>query len=103
MGSGVLKTLSSDKVSHHQFLHVFSCGGHSPKPFVCLLLWGLGIRSCRGYFFFINTPIIHDGFASLALSWGPVSLVAVRFVPRVLGAIATQVPLFMTGVTLNFA
>src|SRR6266702_1822479 len=103
MGSGVLKTLSSDKISHHQFLHVFSGGGHSSKPFVCLLLWGLGICLCRRHFFFIDAPVIHNGFASLALSWGPVSLIVVWFVPCVLGAIATQMSLLVAGVTLNFA
>src|SRR6266702_1681775 len=101
MGSGGLKTLPSDKVSHHQFLHIFSCGGHSSEPFVCLLLWGLSICSCR-CFFFVDASVIYHSFASLALSWGPVLLSVVWFVPRVLRTIATEMSLFVAGITLNF-
>src|SRR6266702_4713887 len=102
MGSGVLKALSSDKISHYQFLYVFSSGGHPSKPLICLLLWSLGICSCRCYFFVVDTSVIYDGFASLARSRGSISLVVVRPVPRMLGAIATQMSLFVAGVTLNF-
>src|SRR6266702_8010401 len=104
MGSGALKTLSSDKIPHHQFLYVFSCGSHSSKPFVRLLLWRLSIGSCRCYlFFFSDASVIHYGFAPLGLSQGPVPLSVIWSVPRMLGTIATQMSLFMASVTLNFA
>ena len=104
MGSGVLKTLSSDEISHHQFLHVFSCGGHSSKPFVCLLLWGLNGRSRYRRFLFAYASIIDYCFASLTGTWSPVALpFSAWLIPRVLGTIATQMSLFMARVTLNFA
>src|SRR6266702_342664 len=104
MGSGVLKTLSSDKVSYYQLLYVFPCSGHSSKPCIGLLLWGLSICSCCHYLLFVaSASVINYCFASLALAWGPVSLVITWFVPRMLRAVAAQVSLFVTGITLNFA
>src|SRR6266702_886375 len=104
MGSGILKTLSSDEVPHHQFLYVFSRGGHPSEPCVCLLLWGLSVSSCHYYWLFItDASVIDHGFTSLTLSWGPTSLSGVWFIPRMLGTIATQMSLFVASITLNFA
>ncbi len=101
MGSGVLKTLSSDKVPYYQFLYVFSCRSYSSKPCIGLLLQSLGVRSCHRDFLITDASVVDDGIVSSAEVRGPVALV-VRFVPRVLGAVATQMSLFMARVTLNF-
>jgi len=102
MGSGALKTLSSDEVPHHQFLYVFSRGGHSSKPCVSLLLWGLSVCPRRYYWFFVtNTPIVNHRLTSLTSTWGPTLLGVAWFVPRMLGAVATQMSLFVAGVTLS--
>src|SRR6266702_8520772 len=104
MGSGVLKTLSSYKVSEDQFLDVFSCGGHSPKPRICLLLWRLGVCSSSDDFVPINTSVVYHHLASLAGSLDPVlSVVLAVVIPRMLGTVATKMSLFMTRVTRNLA
>src|SRR6266702_3259623 len=104
MGSGVLKTLSSNEVPHHQFLYVFSRGGHPSEPCVRLLLWGLSVSSCRYYWLFIaDASVVDHRFMSLTRSWGPASLGIVWSVPCMLGAIATQMSLFVASITLNFA
>src|SRR6266702_5523333 len=103
MGSGVLKTLSPYKVSHHQFLYVFSCCCYPSKPRISLLLWGLSICSCdRRLFFLAYTSVVYYCFAPLAGAWGPASGL-VWFVPCMLRAIATQMSLLVTCVALNFA
>ncbi len=89
MGSGVLKTLSPDEVSHYQLLYIFSCSGYSSEPHVGLLLWSLSIGLCRHYLFFITDASVVDyRVASLAGTWGPISLIA-GFIPHMLGAVAT--------------
>jgi len=104
MGSGILKTLSSNKVSHHQFLHVFSHSGHSSKPRIGLLLWGLIVWSFSHRLFIIaNASVVNHRFSSLTGMQGPVALVVVGSIPGMLRAVATQVSLFVTGITLNFA
>ncbi len=101
MGSGALKTLLSYKVSKDQFLYIFPRSSHSPKPCVGLLLWRL--RTSDGNLFIDYTPVIDDCFTSLTRTWGPTWLIVPSSVPRMLGAVATQMSLFMTGVTLNFS
>src|SRR6266702_5360798 len=55
------------------------------------------------YFLVANASVINHSFTSLALMRSPVSLIVVWFVPRMLGAVATQMSLFVTSVALNFA
>src|SRR6266702_2759113 len=99
MGSGALKTLSSDKIPHNQFLHVFSCGGHPSKPCVRLLLRGLSISPCCYYWLLVaDASVVDYRFASLSWLWGPVPPSVVWSVPRMLGAVATQMPLLVTGI-----
>ncbi len=103
MGSGTLKTLLSNEVPHYYLLYIFAGGGHPSKPCIGLLLQSLGVCSCRDYFFITNAPIINYRFMSLALTRGPISLVVTWPIPSMLGAVATEMSLFVTGVTLNFA
>src|SRR6266702_553792 len=104
MGSGALKTLLSDKISHDQFLYLFSCGSHSSEPCIGLLLRGLSVSSCRYYWFLVaDASVIDHCFTPLSRSWGPVSSSIIWSVPRVLGAVAAQMSLLVTGITLNFA
>ncbi|SRR6266702_2848217 len=103
MGSGILKILPPNKVSHNQFLYIFFHCGYSLEPCVGLLLWSLSIGPCPYCLFFVtNASIIDYRIASLAGSWRPILLV-VGPVPCVLGTVATQMSPFVTGVTLNFA
>src|SRR6266702_6391129 len=102
MGSGVLKTLSSYKIPHDQFLYVFSCSCHSLKPRVCLLLWSLSGGLCDEGFFVTDTSVINYHIASLAWTQCPVSLI-IGLVPGVLRVVVAQMSLFMTCVALNFA
>src|SRR6266702_196803 len=101
MGSGILKTLSSDEVPYDQFLYIFSCCSYPSKPHIGLLLRSLGGCSCRRDLLFTDASVVDYGVASSAGVWGPVALV-VRPIPRMLGTVATQVPFFMTCITLNF-
>src|SRR6266702_985254 len=101
MGSGVLKTLLSDKVAKDQFLYVFSCRGHSSEPCVGLLLRCL--RTSGDDFFIHHTSVIDDCLTRLTQARGPIRLRVSSNVPRMLGTVATQMSLFMAGVTLNFS
>src|SRR6266702_7482509 len=101
MGSGALKTLLSNKVSKNQFLYVVSCGSYSPEPCIGLLLRCL--RMSGNDFFVDYASVVDDCFSPLAWAWDPIRLVASWGIPRMLGTIATQMSLFMTGVTLNFS
>ncbi len=78
MGSGVLKTLPSYKVSHNEFLYIFSHGGHASEPHVCLLLWHLSV-SDRYLVFVKDTSVVYYCLPSLTLS----------LVPYVLGTVVT--------------
>src|SRR6266702_1899236 len=67
MGSGALKTLSSDEIPHYQFLHFFSHRRDSLEPRVGLLLGSLSVGSCDGgLFFVVYAPIVYYGLPSLA-------------------------------------
>src|SRR6266702_6905137 len=101
MGSGVLKTLPSYKVSYDQFLYIFSCGCHSSKPHIHLLLWSLSRGLHDDCFFITSASIIDYCIMSLAGAWCPV-LSIVGLIPGVLRAVAAQVSLFATCVALNF-
>src|SRR6266702_3711416 len=101
MGSGILKTLSFYKVPHDQFLYVFSSCGHSSEPCVGLLLWSLSGRPCNeGLLIFADASVINHCVVSLTRAQGP-TLLTVGLVPCVLGAVATQMSLFMACVALT--
>jgi len=76
MGSGVLKTLSSNEVPHHQFLYVFSGRGYSLEPCISLLLWRLSVGTRYHRLFFItDTSVVDHGVTPLTWAWDPVALV----------------------------
>jgi len=90
MGSGILKTLLSNKVPHDELLYFFSCTGHPSKPCIGLLLGCLSV--CYEHcVIFDDASVICYCFASLT-----------SLVPCVLGAVATEMSLFVTGIALNF-
>ncbi len=102
MGSSSLKILLPQQISHYKILHLFSFVGYSPEPRISRLLRGLcGASSHNWRFFVYCASIIHYRFSSFASLIPCIS--AVLPVPRVLWAIATEMPLFMACVTLNFA
>src|SRR6266702_2782946 len=106
MGSGVLKILSSYKVSEDQFLYVFSCGGHSSEPRICLLLWRLSYCLCGDNLVSIDAPVVYHRVTSLAGSLDPVltiGLVVIALTPCVLGTVTTKMSFFMARIALNFA
>src|SRR6266702_6451430 len=83
--------------------YVFPCSGHPSKPHIGLLLRGLSVCSCCHYLLLVaNTSVINYCFTSLALTWSPVSLIVTWSIPCMLRAVAAQVSLFVTGITLNF-
>ncbi len=89
MGSGILKTLPSNEVSYHEFLYFLSGTSHSSKPGIGLLLGHLS--TCHQHLVVFNdASVIHYHFVSLT-----------PLVPGVLGAVATEVSFFVTGITLN--
>ncbi len=91
MGSGILKTLSSNKVPYDKLLYFFSHTSHSSKPCIGLLLGCLS--ACHEHLVVFNdAPVIYYRFASLA-----------SLVSHVLGAVATKMSFFVTGIALNFA
>src|SRR6266702_4462369 len=101
MGSGILKTLPSYKVSYDQFLYIFFCGCHSSKPCIRLLLQSLSGRSCSDYLFFIADALIVD-HRILSLAWMQCPILSViGSIPGMLRAVAAQVSLFVTCIALN--
>src|SRR6266702_2453178 len=105
MGSGVLKTLPSYKVSKDQFLDFFSHSSHSVEPRIGLLLRRLSVCLGSDDFVSVDASIVDYCLASLARTWDPISVVAlavVVLVPHMLWTVVTEMSFFVACVTLNF-
>ncbi len=101
MGLGSLKILSPQEVPHYKVLNFLLFIRHSSEPGIHFLLWGLRQASCHAdRFFAYNTSIVDYGFSPFTARIPCVS--ALLPIPCMLGAVVTNMSLFMAGVTLNF-